>query len=394
MHSLNLALFEALAAGFTPSPVLLQFASGIALWSSWACAAVLAWIAWRRKPERGHLLAVLAAGGAASLISHEIAASIGMPRPFMVGLSPPHVPHGVRAGLPSTHASVMFTVAFMLLRRRALRDAGLFVLAAALLTGWARVHVGIHFPLDIAAGALLGAGIAAALGAAQGAAQRLAPRLPGAAARPMRLAVGSAAAPCLVLVFVAAAAWIGLHPPHALGPAVLEEGGPIENGTIQLYLLAVLCFLTTRVGALSARDRAAVCLVLLGLAAREAHWVLAHLGADTGVWQAAVVLAVFAPVAAAAAWLVRRAWSARRALRAWARGRPETATWLTFVAVVAAAALLDQVPVLSRLPAQQAWLAVSLEEVLELALPVLALLGVLQARLGGPGVRAARVPAH
>src|SRR5687767_7856949 len=141
MNSLNLALFDALAAGFSPSPTVLWFASAIALGSSWACAAVLAWVAWRRPPERACVVAALAAGGAASLISHEIAASVGMPRPFMVGLSPAHVPHGVRAGLPSTHASVMFTMAFMFLLRRGARDVGLFVLAVAAVTAWSRIYV-------------------------------------------------------------------------------------------------------------------------------------------------------------------------------------------------------------------------------------------------------------
>jgi membrane-associated phospholipid phosphatase len=381
MHSLNLALFEALAAGFSPPSTLLQLASAIALWSSWACAAVLAWVAWRRASERAQLLAVLAAGGAASLIAHEIAASIGMPRPFMVGLSPAHVPHGVRAGLPSTHATVMFTMAFMLLWRRPLRDVGLFLLAVAVATGWARIHVGVHFPFDIAAGALLGAGIAVALCAARAVAARLAPRAcTSLLANPLRRLAGGGAAPCVVLMFIAAAAWIGIHTPHAFGPSMLEENGPIENGTIQLYLLAVLCFLLVRVEAMSQWDRAAVCVVLLGLAAREAHWLLAHLDAQAHLLRGPAALAAFVPVALAGAWLARRAWSQRRALRAWARRRPEAMTLMTFAAVVGAALVLDQVP--STTPARSAYLVLSFEEVLELCLPVLALLAALQARLG------------
>lgn len=382
MHSLNLALFEALAAGFSPpSALLLQLASAIALWSSWACAAVLAWVAWRRAPERGQLLTVLAAGGAASLIAHEIAASIGMPRPFMVGLSPAHVPHGLRAGLPSTHASVMFTMAFTLLWRRSLRDVGLFLLAVAVATGWARIHVGVHFPFDIAAGALLGAGIAFALCSARVLAARLAPRIPDLVERPLRRLAGGGAAPCVVLMFIAAAAWIGSHAPHALGASMLEENGPIENGTIQLYLLAVLCFLLVRVEAMSQWDRAAVCVVLLGLAAREAHWLLAHLEAPADLLRGPAALVAFAPVAVAGAWLARRAWSQRRALPAWARRRPEAMTLMTFAAVVGAALVLDQLPA-SPAAAQSAHLMLSFEEVLELCLPVLALLAALQARLG------------
>jgi len=396
MHPLNLALFDALAAGFAPSPAMLQLASAIALGSSWACAVVLAWVAWRRVAQRPCVLAVLAAGGAASLISQEIAASVGMPRPFMMGLSPAHVPHGLRAGLPSTHASVMFTMAFMLLRRRSTRDVGLVILGAAVATGWARIHVGIHFPFDVAAGALLGAAIAAALFAMQAIAPKLAPHVAATLARPLRVLADGRAGPCLVLVFVFAAAWVGLNTPQAIGPAVLEENGPVEKSTVLLYLAAVLCVLMVRVAFLSRPDRVAICVLLLAFAAREADWHLAHWG--TSLLEAPrshvlAAMAAFAPVAIAAGWLAGRAWSASRAMRAWRQWRPEATTSLTFVAVIGAAIILDQAPFsfaeqpglvdAGSATAFRGYLMLSFEEILELALPVLALLALLQARLGG-----------
>jgi len=398
MHPLNLALFDALAAGFAPSPAMLQLASAIALGSSWACAVVLAWVAWRRVAQRPCVLAVLAAGGAASLISQEIAASVGMPRPFMMGLSPAHVPHGLRAGLPSTHASVMFTMAFMLLRQRSTRDVGLVTLGAAVATGWARIHVGIHFPFDVAAGALLGAAIAAALFAMQAIAPKLAPHVAATLARPLRVLADGRAGPCLVLVFVFAAAWVGLNTPQAIGPAVLEENGPVEKSTVLLYLAAVLCALMVRVAFLSRPDRVAICVLLLAFAAREADWHLAHWG--TSLLEAPrshvlAAMAALAPVAIAAGWLAGRAWSASRAMRAWRQWRPEATTSLTFVAVIGAAIILDQLPAFlagqhpdlftagSSAAAFRSYLMLSFEEILELALPVLALLALLQARLGG-----------
>jgi membrane-associated phospholipid phosphatase len=382
MNPLNLALFDALAAGFSPSPTVLWFASAIALGSSWACAALLAWAAWRRPPERPGVLAVLAAGGAASLISHEIAASIGVPRPFMVGLSPAHVPHGVRAGLPSTHASVMFTMAFMLLPRRGLRDVGLLVLAIAAITAWSRIYVGVHFPFDIAAGALLGACMAAALFGLRAAGRRLAPESGGVLAWPLRALTGGRAGPSLVLVFIFAAALIGLNTPEPIGPAVLEESGPVEKSTILLYLAAALCLLTVRVAPLSRLDRTALCMVLLAFAAREADWHLAH----PDRW----LLVSFAPLAAAGLWLAKRTWSARYAMQSWCRWRPEAITLLTFAAVIGTAIVLDQIPVpvadqaafAERPPDFYRYLVLSFEEVLELALPVLALLAILQARWG------------
>ncbi|WP_047785440.1 phosphatase PAP2 family protein [Variovorax paradoxus] len=396
MHPLNLTLFDALAAGFSPSPAVLRLASAIALGSSWACAAVLAWAAWRRVAQRPCVLAVLAAGGAASLISQEIAASVGVPRPFMMGLSPAHVPHGLRAGLPSTHASVMFTMAFMLLLRRSMRDVGLVILAAAVATGWARVYVGIHFPFDVAAGALLGAAIAAALFAVQAVAPRLAPQPAAALAPPLRALADGRAGPCLVLVFILAAAWVGSNTPGMIGPAVLEEDGPVEKSTVLLYLAAVFCVLMVRVAFLSRLDRLAICILLLAFAAREADWHLAHFG--TGLLAAPLsrilaATAILGPIAIAAGWLAKRAWSAHRAMRSWRQWRPEATTSLTFVAVIGTAIILDQVAVpLAGRPGLFAaessqefhrYLMLSFEEILELVLPVLALLAILQARLGG-----------
>lgn len=397
MHPLNLALFDALAAGFAPSPAVLQLASAIALGSSWACAALLAWAAWRRAAQRPCVLAVLAAGGAASLVSQEIAASVGMPRPFMMGLSPAHVPHGLRAGLPSTHASVMFTMAFMLLLRRSMRDVGLIILAAALATGWARIHVGIHFPFDVAAGALLGAAIAAALFAMQAIAPRLAPQAAAALARPLRALADGRAGPCLVMVFVLVAAWVGSNTPGTVGPGMLEEDGPVEKGTVLLYLAAVLCLPMVRMASLSGLDRTAIGVLLLAFAAREADWHLAHFGAagllDAPLPRVLAGAAILALIAAAAGWLARRAWSASRAMRSWRKWRPEAATSLTFVVVIGAAVILDQLP--ASLVGQpdlftagssatfRSYLMHSFEEILELALPVLALLAILQARLGG-----------
>lgn len=167
MSSVNLAHFDALAAGFSPSFALLHVASAIAVGSSWVCVAVLVWAVWRRIPERPHVLAILAAGGVTSLLSQEIATSIGAPRPFMVGLSPAHIAHGARPGLPSTHASVMFAISFMLLLRRQLRDVGVIVLLVAIATAWSRIYMGVHFPFDVAAGALLGTSAAATLLAVQ-----------------------------------------------------------------------------------------------------------------------------------------------------------------------------------------------------------------------------------
>ncbi|MBT2304886.1 phosphatase PAP2 family protein [Variovorax paradoxus] len=106
------------------------------------------------------MVAVLAASAVAAVLAHWLAAAINLPRPFVLGLSPAYIPHGARGSLPSAHASVMFTIALAFLLRPGLRGLGVAAAALAVATGWARIYVGIHFPIDIAAGLLLAAAVA------------------------------------------------------------------------------------------------------------------------------------------------------------------------------------------------------------------------------------------
>jgi membrane-associated phospholipid phosphatase len=157
VNALNLKLLALIAAGDSPNPWVLMAGSSLAQYGSWVCVALVLWAAWRSPSDRMFVFAAMLAAVGVSVASHEIATLLGVHRPFVQGLVPAYVAHRTSASLPSTHASVMFFVAFVFLLRRGLRLSGLaiFVLAAA--TAWARIYVGLHFPLDIAAGGLLAA---------------------------------------------------------------------------------------------------------------------------------------------------------------------------------------------------------------------------------------------
>ncbi|WP_170159385.1 phosphatase PAP2 family protein [Pseudacidovorax intermedius] len=154
-----MALFLAMTAGSSPTPWLLSIASALARFGPWLSAVVMLWAGLRQRDERGYLLALLCMAAIGSLAAHALASTLGYSRPFMLGLTPSHLAHGGSDGLPSTHATVMGLVAFGMLVRRPLRRYGLAAMALALATGWARIHVGVHFPLDVVAGL----GLAAAL---------------------------------------------------------------------------------------------------------------------------------------------------------------------------------------------------------------------------------------
>lgn len=158
----NIALFQAIAAGHTPDSEILWIASNVAESASWLCVALMGWVAWRRPSQRVYAMVTLLAAASAAMLAHALADAIAMPRPFMVGLSPAHIEHGARGSLPSAHASVMFTIGLLFCLRASIRKIGLVIVAIAVLTGWARIYVGVHFPLDIAAGLMLAGGIAAA----------------------------------------------------------------------------------------------------------------------------------------------------------------------------------------------------------------------------------------
>jgi len=107
--------------------------------------------------------AAVAAGASAAvaltlgqLVSH----LVDRPRPFVAH---PHLihlfaPHAADAGFPSDHATAAFAIAVAVLLRK--RLWGLIALAAATLLALSRVVIGVHYPVDVLAGAALGAATA------------------------------------------------------------------------------------------------------------------------------------------------------------------------------------------------------------------------------------------
>ena len=84
------------------------------------------------------------------------------PRPFVLGLGHTWSVHAPDASFPSDHLTLFTSIGLGLLlggRRR----IGLATLGAGLLVGWARVYLGLHFPLDMAGSLLVATASAAVL---------------------------------------------------------------------------------------------------------------------------------------------------------------------------------------------------------------------------------------
>ncbi|WP_165945150.1 phosphatase PAP2 family protein [Micromonospora sp. KC723] len=78
------------------------------------------------------------------------------PRPFQTHVVHQLIPHAADASLPSDHATVAFALAFAIWVFLS-RPWGIALTVLATVIGFARVWVGVHYPGDIAAGALIGA---------------------------------------------------------------------------------------------------------------------------------------------------------------------------------------------------------------------------------------------
>lgn len=180
MQDLNLALLHWMAAGDEPQPWVLLLGIAFARYGAMSCALITAWAAWRRLGQWRYVVVCWLGAGVAAMLAHAIASRLGLPRPFMLCLTPAYIEHGASGSLPSAHACVMTLVALMFMQRAGLRHVGVPLLLLAVLTGWARIYVGVHFPMDILAGMLLAVALAGVFVALQRAIfQKLSQTRPG-----------------------------------------------------------------------------------------------------------------------------------------------------------------------------------------------------------------------
>jgi undecaprenyl-diphosphatase len=97
----------------------------------------------------------LAASGASLLVAALVAHLVARPRPFVAH---PQIhaflAHAPDPGFPSDHATAAFAIAVTLLLRFGAR--ALPVLIAAVALAVSRVLIGVHYPGDVIAGALIG----------------------------------------------------------------------------------------------------------------------------------------------------------------------------------------------------------------------------------------------
>ncbi len=136
------------------------------IFNAWAivvlvAAAAAIWF-FARPGGSSRLKMATAAAGVSAVLALGFNAALGQlwfhDRPFVdhPGETVQLVRHAADNSFPSDHASVSFAVAFAVLFFS--RRLGALFLAGALAIGLDRILVGVHYPLDVAASALVGLG--------------------------------------------------------------------------------------------------------------------------------------------------------------------------------------------------------------------------------------------
>ncbi|MCD0502187.1 phosphatase PAP2 family protein [Bordetella petrii] len=168
LETWNIVMFQ-LLRGTPGSPAAaILAATWLAELPVYVACAILLWAMARRK-DWMMLLPLSVACLAARLLEILAAAYAYHARPFAAGFGPPLTAHAANNSLPSSHVAFVWLLAVVSTRWNNRRlTAVLAVLGGAV--AWARVFVGVHWPLDVVASAVT----AAVCGAAGLALQRLA----------------------------------------------------------------------------------------------------------------------------------------------------------------------------------------------------------------------------
>jgi undecaprenyl-diphosphatase len=88
-------------------------------------------------------------------IVHLFHVLVPLPRPAALNLGTQWIDQGNRPGFPSMHVSVAFAMASALWFRHSRWAVAALLLGVAM--AWSRVCIGVHFPRDVLAAALVGA---------------------------------------------------------------------------------------------------------------------------------------------------------------------------------------------------------------------------------------------
>lgn len=165
MDQVNALLFPVFNAGANPPPAIVALARFSADWLLYivVLGLILAWIR-QGADDRRRVLDTVLTAVIALAINFAIAASWYHPRPFELGIGHQLLAHGPETSFPSDHATILFAIALGMIRARGGRLWSFALLASALAVAWARVYLGVHWPMDMVGSFAVALGAAALVG--------------------------------------------------------------------------------------------------------------------------------------------------------------------------------------------------------------------------------------
>jgi len=153
---MNTTIFLALNAGSDPSPAAVSLALFFGKYVPYLLMGYGAFaFVFGGTRLRNTLFITMTAASAAAVVSWLIGHYAYVPRPFVESVGHALLQHKDNASFPSNHMMFMtiFAATFLLAGRTKM---GLLFSFLAVLIGWSRVFLGVHYPVDIIGGALLG----------------------------------------------------------------------------------------------------------------------------------------------------------------------------------------------------------------------------------------------
>ena len=120
------------------------------------CVLVLIWL-FGDAEERRSAVSAGTAALLALLIAAVISKAFAHPRPFVDSSARNYLDHAPDSSFPSDHAVLIFAVGISLLLgvSKVSRVLGLGMTLMALVTGWARIFLGAHYPFDVVGSAMV-----------------------------------------------------------------------------------------------------------------------------------------------------------------------------------------------------------------------------------------------
>lgn len=161
MEHLNQTLFLLLNVAPGASGVMVEAARLLADGLIWIVpmGMIVGWL--RGSAATRHALVAATVSGLAGLLINQLIGLIWYhPRPLEAGIGHTLMAHAQDSSFPSDHLTLIWAVAFSLLLHEQPRVAGWALALLGLPVAWARIYIGVHFPLDMLGAALVAFGSA------------------------------------------------------------------------------------------------------------------------------------------------------------------------------------------------------------------------------------------